>query len=481
MEHGVGSVLLMGGMDKDAGLHQFEKDPSARILLSSEVASEGVDLQFCNIVVNYDLPWNPMRIEQRIGRIDRIGQKSESILIWNMMYAGTLDDRVYQRLLSRLSVFNNVLGGTEEILGNPISEMTIDLLSQRLTPEQEEARIEQTRISMEKLGMEQAKLEEESAQLLAHGDWIQAKIDLARDLGRYINGRDIYSYVSDFFATRYAGSRFILKDEATLTVDVDLSAEARIDLYTFFEQQRFPRRSTLSAQNNARTLVRFDNQVGGHSARPEVISQYHPVIRFVTDRLRADEFSRRQTVAACRFAWHLTPTLPRATYVYAVARVAFSGDHDTESLFYAAAKLEQPTRLLPEEDAERLVLQGAIHGEDWTRARHLPGDIVRDITLDCVQEIELRSDAHLDILTQRSLDRVAMQRDLVQRNAQTTERRLTEKIEEMRNSKNRALRLFEGQLAKHRAKTEWLLARLEKRKEPVTERRFVAYGVIEVY
>ena len=80
-EEKIASQILMGGMkeNKQDIIRKFRDDPNINILLSSEVASEGVDLQFCRILVNYDLPWNPMKVEQRIGRIDRIGQKNDQI------------------------------------------------------------------------------------------------------------------------------------------------------------------------------------------------------------------------------------------------------------------------------------------------------------------------------------------------------------------------------------------------------------------
>ncbi|MFA0025976.1 helicase-related protein, partial [Vibrio sp. 10N.261.49.A5] len=90
-EEGINAQVLMGGMKetKQEIIDGFKANKECRILLSSEVASEGVDLQFCRVLINYDLPWNPMRIEQRIGRIDRYGQKSEKIHIINFCYADT--------------------------------------------------------------------------------------------------------------------------------------------------------------------------------------------------------------------------------------------------------------------------------------------------------------------------------------------------------------------------------------------------------
>ena len=106
-QDGIDNILLTGasGGEKTAVIEEFRQRRDATVLLASEVASEGVDLQFCRVVINYDLPWNPMKVEQRIGRIDRIGQKSPKITIWNLFYADTIDERVYDRLLRAPQAF----------------------------------------------------------------------------------------------------------------------------------------------------------------------------------------------------------------------------------------------------------------------------------------------------------------------------------------------------------------------------------------
>ena len=87
------------------------------VLLSSEVGSEGLDFQFCDALVNYDIPWNPMRVEQRIGRIDRYGQASEAVAIYNFVTPGTVDFDIYSRCLLRIGIFEHAIGGSEAILG----------------------------------------------------------------------------------------------------------------------------------------------------------------------------------------------------------------------------------------------------------------------------------------------------------------------------------------------------------------------------
>lgn len=104
-----------------------EADEAIDILLFSEVGCEGLDYQFCDTMINYDLPWNPMRIEQRIGRIDRRGQKSESVRIYNMITDGTIDAVIYDRCLSKIGVFEASIGDCSEILGD-ISEQIFKIM-----------------------------------------------------------------------------------------------------------------------------------------------------------------------------------------------------------------------------------------------------------------------------------------------------------------------------------------------------------------
>ena len=99
---GIECRLIHGGLsidDREQAIEEFFTDDAVRVLLSSEVGSEGLDLQAASVVFNYDLPWNPMVVEQRIGRLDRIGQRSKVISIVNLVLENTIEDRILLRLL----------------------------------------------------------------------------------------------------------------------------------------------------------------------------------------------------------------------------------------------------------------------------------------------------------------------------------------------------------------------------------------------
>ncbi|MCR4406442.1 MAG: helicase-related protein [Anaerolineae bacterium] len=96
----------------------FREGEAVKILLCTEAASEGINLQTCGVLINYDMPWNPMRVEQRIGRIDRIGQRYERVWIRNYFYENTVEARVYQALARRINWFQDVVGPLQPILAH---------------------------------------------------------------------------------------------------------------------------------------------------------------------------------------------------------------------------------------------------------------------------------------------------------------------------------------------------------------------------
>jgi helicase-like protein len=94
------------------------RDREVRVLVCTDAAGEGLNLQSCGVLVNYDLPWNPMKVEQRIGRIDRIGQPHEKIRIINLAYADTVEADVYFALSARIGLFKGVVGKLQPILSH---------------------------------------------------------------------------------------------------------------------------------------------------------------------------------------------------------------------------------------------------------------------------------------------------------------------------------------------------------------------------
>jgi len=111
-------AMFHGGLsrlEKESAIEHFRG--SARLLLCTESGSEGRNLQFAHGLCNFDLPWNPMKIEQRIGRLSRIGQKSD-VQVFNFVAAGTVEATVLHLLEAKLNMFELVIGEVDMILGN---------------------------------------------------------------------------------------------------------------------------------------------------------------------------------------------------------------------------------------------------------------------------------------------------------------------------------------------------------------------------
>ena len=112
--------IFYGGLDKnqkDAAVERFRNNKKLSILISTEIGGEGRNFQFGRILINYDLPWNPMKLEQRIGRLDRIGQESREIYIYNLFMEGTIETDVISALLKRINLFEESIGILEPIIG----------------------------------------------------------------------------------------------------------------------------------------------------------------------------------------------------------------------------------------------------------------------------------------------------------------------------------------------------------------------------
>lgn len=103
--------------DRRAALVDYFRN-EATIMIATEAAAEGINLQFCSLIVNYDMPWNPQRIEQRIGRCHRYGQKFDVVVINFLNKGNAADKRVYQLLDEKFQLFNGVFGASDEVLGS---------------------------------------------------------------------------------------------------------------------------------------------------------------------------------------------------------------------------------------------------------------------------------------------------------------------------------------------------------------------------
>ena len=114
--HGISNVIFNGKLSKSSRewiKHLFKQQ--AQVLIATESGAEGINLQFCHHVINYDLPWNPMKLEQRIGRVHRLGQEQD-VHIYNLAVTDTIDDHIMHVLQGKITTFEQVVGELDAIL-----------------------------------------------------------------------------------------------------------------------------------------------------------------------------------------------------------------------------------------------------------------------------------------------------------------------------------------------------------------------------
>ncbi len=196
-------AVMHGGVGREARhdiMRRF-RDHDFDILLASRVASEGLDFEFCSAIVNYDLPWNPMEVEQRIGRVDRFGQTEEKILVLNFHTPGTIESDIIERVHRRIGVFTDSIGELEPILQSRMGDLRRAMLDFSLTESERERRLNETlaAIEEERLAIDDV---EAAASYLSSTD--TAEIDgLENDLlesGRYIGQPELVHLLRDWAA-----------------------------------------------------------------------------------------------------------------------------------------------------------------------------------------------------------------------------------------------------------------------------------------
>ena len=264
--------------------HRDDAD-SLDVLLFSEIGCEGLDYQFCDCIVNYDLPWNPMRVEQRIGRIDRNGQKSESVAIINLITPGTVDADIYERCLLRIGVFNSALGGSEDILGEITREIRDIAENFTLSEEDRRAKLQQLADNKIRLIQEQEELEQRQMELFGirlPEDRMRKEIEEASSF--WLAPISVQRIVT-LYLQKVCGREqdYILSEKPLKTLR--LSQDARTILLRDFQQ--LPRQNTTVFKDwenwlkggNPHLLITFESDCALQHPEAAFIMPLHPLVR----------------------------------------------------------------------------------------------------------------------------------------------------------------------------------------------------------
>lgn len=198
-------AMIHGDIDvanRERVLDNFKTDTDKHILLSSEVGAEGQDFQFCDAIINYDLPWNPMRVEQRIGRVDRYGQQSDKVVVASFFLKDTIEERILGRLYDRIGVFRESIGELEPILGSVVNQLSFEAVSRRLSPTEEVEMVDRKLNEIEHKKINLREFENSRYELIGQDSFFTDEVRANIESGKYVSANEVkallLSFLSDY-------------------------------------------------------------------------------------------------------------------------------------------------------------------------------------------------------------------------------------------------------------------------------------------
>ncbi len=329
--------IIYGGMnDRKKRIDNFRENKNIKILLSSEVGSEGIDLQFCDTIVNYDLPWNPMVVEQRIGRIDRVGQEESKINIYTMVIKGTIEEQIFNRLLDRIKIFQEALGDLEEILVDDQNIISFDKLEQelygnkKLTEEERNKKIDSVAFALENRRLDLEKIKEEQKHSISIDYAFENAIKDIEINNKYPTETEIKNYIRSIFRAELPACRLVkdvtIKDKYYIVlpnnnkniinnfIENNKSFTPSSDVGLLYKE--FKRKNI----DNTRIPITFNQEYAFKNPKIEFINPLHPIINGTTEFFIKQKKDKNQ---AFRIALHKDSidnefSLPVGSYILVV-------------------------------------------------------------------------------------------------------------------------------------------------------------------
>ncbi|MDP2338282.1 MAG: helicase-related protein [Bacteroidota bacterium] len=296
LKSGYTPVVIHGDIaERDEVIRKFKTNNSVNILLSSEVGSEGLDLQFCDALVNYDLPWNPMVVEQRIGRIDRFGQNSQIVNIYNLIVKNSIQEEIFDRLLNRIGIFRSCIGDLEAIFDKDTESGTLqqrivklekELYCTELTEEERTQKIENISkaILIEKQNLEQ--INEGLTDTLTNDTYFRNEIEKIQKNYRYITEEELYNYIQSLIRNHLTECTLKHIREGVYKFCIPLSNKTYLtnflNRYQSFsndvETELLFRQFINSIRDNSEFELTFNQDTAYNNQGLIFVNAYHPLI-----------------------------------------------------------------------------------------------------------------------------------------------------------------------------------------------------------
>lgn len=352
-EEGISAVAIKGGMGqlKDDLLEEFRTNDSINILISSEVGSEGLDLQFASVEYNYDLPWNPMRLEQRIGRIDRIGQKADVLRIYNLYCPDTIEDEILQKLYDRVKIFENSIGDMEDIVGQPIQELTLDILNPNLSEHDIREKAELKIQALENQRLMNNRLEEESGVLDEYRDMVLSSIDIAKTNKRCIDESERVFVIKDFLLNYFPGSKFFQDKSNPSYYYLTLSNDAIISFRDFRHFEHLQKLTSIDTSGRESVLLFSQDKSEKKRWNVEVVDLDHPIFDWIKWVIKKNPI---RASGCSAITMQPNELIQKGNYIYYIQKWVKKGIEKSTELKYFLGNVDTG-ELLPRDISENVM------------------------------------------------------------------------------------------------------------------------------
>ena len=337
IKHGFRVGMIHGGVsDNDRMLLRERFDPSITepqqkeaidIMLFFVFVTEGLDYQFCDCMINYDLPWNPMRVEQRIGRIDRNGQKSPKVNIYNLITPDTVDADIYERCLMRVGVFQASVGDCEKILGEVTKELKNIASDFEMSAEDRRRKLQQMTDNKIRSIKEHEELEEKQRDLFGIRVGKEAfDKELEQATNFWLSSEMLQNLIVEFLASILGkDSEYILGEKEIKTLR--LSQEARNILLEDLKKHKYKKNEIqrkyekyLKGIEQFWTIT-FDVETSKINRDVQLITITHPMVKQAADYMQSKgKHVTRLTVSTDKFV--------QGEYPFAVYQWRLVGDKE---------------------------------------------------------------------------------------------------------------------------------------------------------
>lgn len=405
-------ALIYGdsNIDKTEVLRQFQFDDSVKVLLSSEVGSEGLDMQFCNTLVNYDLPWNPMVVEQRIGRIDRFGQESPKVNINTIIVEESILEDIYERLLSRIGIFRESIGDLEAILDSvmqtddgkkitiqdALKNMERDFYSEKLKPEEVEKKRREIERAIENEKLNLKKIEEGLTNALTNDSYFRDEINKIVNNNAYVTSHELLQFVRQIIKEHLTTCELRKADEPEVYVLQIPKSTPRV-MRSFLEQyqpidpdsKKLFRRYMTEIEDQLELRMTFEQEKAFKDKSLTFINIYHPIIR-----AGVKLFEEKRDKSQCTFFFqlqshHLPKEIEKGLYMLAiykisVTRTLFEKQIVTDSLYPILYDVAKGHIIEDHELAERFMGRAQVDGQyaPLDESNRLDEELITDLRYD---------------------------------------------------------------------------------------------------